>query len=389
MSSTLAESVDGLPLVDHHCHGVTTTDLDAGGFDDLISEGGPAAEGMTNFDTPAGLAVRRHCAPLLDLPAHAPGLDYVARRRELGTAEVTRRLLSATGTARYCVDTGFRPQGLTTPAELAAVTGARAHEIVRLESVAEALAADGVEAEDFADSFARALGDEVASVAGVGVKSIAAYRVGLDLAPHRPSHAEVTVAASRWLAAHDAPRLGSDAAEPPWRLEDPVLTRELLWAAIDLGLPIQFHVGFGDADIRMHRADPSLLTDWLRLHRVPVMLLHCWPFHRQASYLAAVHPHVYLDVGETLHYVGPTRAVAVFAEAAELAPFGKLLYSSDAFGVPELYHLGALSFRRALTQLLEQRVGDNEWSATDAVRIGRMIGHDNAVRVYRLPQDPA
>ncbi|GAA0248641.1 hypothetical protein [Cryptosporangium japonicum] len=48
-----------------------------------------------------GLAIRRHCAPRLDLPRHASAEDYLARRAELGTAEVTRRLLATTGTARY------------------------------------------------------------------------------------------------------------------------------------------------------------------------------------------------------------------------------------------------------------------------------------------------
>jgi len=95
-----------------------------------------------------------------------------------------------------------------------------------------------------------------------------------------------------------------------------------------------------------------------------------------------VHPHVHLDVGLALHYVGPTRAAAVLAEAAELAPFGKLLYSSDAYGLPELYYLGALTFRRALGALLTERVEAGEWSAADATRIARLVGHGNAAAVY-------
>jgi predicted TIM-barrel fold metal-dependent hydrolase len=74
----------------------------------------------------------------------------------------------------------------------------------------------------------------------------------------------------------------------------------------------------------------------------------------------------------------------VLAEAAELAPFGKLLYSSDAFGLPELYYLGALTFRRALGALLAERIGAGEWSAPDAARIARLIGHRNAEAVYAL-----
>jgi predicted TIM-barrel fold metal-dependent hydrolase len=379
-SGSVPEAVEGQPLIDHHCHGVVTGELDRPGFEALISEGGAPPAGTTNFDTPVGLAIRRHCAPLLDLEPHTPADSYLDRRAALGTAEVTRRMLAGLGTARFCVDTGFRPDGLTTPAELAGLaglTGEVAHEIVRLESVAEAVAERGEDADGFESAFAAALHAAVEATGAVGVKSIAAYRVGLDLDPARPGSAEVSRAAREWFAA--GPGDGGR-----WRLADPVLTRAVLWAAVDLGLPIQLHIGFGDADIRMHRVDPTLLTDWLHLHRVPVMLLHCWPYQRQASFLAAVHPHVYLDVGLTLHYVGPTRAAAVLAEAAELAPFHKLLYSSDAFGTPELYHLGALTFRGALAELLTERVEAGEWSVPDAVRIARLIGHDNAARVYRL-----
>lgn len=72
--------------------------------------------------------------------------------------------------------------------------------------------------------------------------------------------------------------------------------------------------------------------------------------------VATVHPHVHLDVGLALHYVGPDRAAAVLAEAMELTPFGKLLYSADAYAVPEFYHPGALTFRRAPGRLLRDRV---------------------------------
>jgi uncharacterized protein len=375
--TALEDAIRSQPLIDHHCHGVVTGELDRPAFEALISEGGPPPPGSTNFDTPVGLAIRRHCAPLLDLAAHATPAEYLARRAELGTAEVTRRMLAATGTTRYLVDTGFRPEGLTTPGELAGVAGGAAHEIVRLEAVAESVAAAGADAGGFEPAFTAALHDAVRARRAVAVKTVAAYRVGLDLDPARPGAAAVARAAAGWLAA------GADAGAGR-RLDDPVLTRALLWAAVDVGLPIQVHAGFGDADVRLHRADPALLTDWLVRHRVPVMLLHCWPYHRTAGYLAAVNPHVHLDVGLALHHVGPARAAAVLAEAAEVAPFGRLLYSSDAFGVPEFYRLGALAFRRALGSLLSQRVVDGEWSAPDAVRIAGLIGAGNAARVYGL-----
>jgi predicted TIM-barrel fold metal-dependent hydrolase len=365
-----------LPLVDHHCHGVVTGDLDRAGFEALISEGGAPPPGLTNFDTPVGMAIRRHCAPVLDLPPHAAPDVYVARRAELGAAEVNRRFLASTGTAAFGVDTGFRPDGLAAPAELAALAGgAAAHEVVRLEAVAEAVAADGVEPDALVDAVAERLAAALAGGA-IGFKTVAAYRVGLDVVATPPPATDVTRAAASWLGAGPGPG--------GWRLADPLLTRALLGLAVDLGRPIQVHVGFGVADIRMHLADPSRLTDWLHTHRVPVMLLHCWPWHRQAAYLAAVHPHVYLDLGLTMTYAA-ARAGALLEEALELAPFGKLLYSSDAFGVAEFYHLGASAFRGALGAALAARVASGEWPAADADRVAALVAWGNACRVYGLP----
>ncbi|MFJ3639329.1 amidohydrolase family protein [Streptomyces sp. NPDC090108] len=370
----LQEALAALPLVDHHCHGASTADLGPGEFASLLTEGG-AWPGVSPFDSPAGVAVRRHCAPLLDLPRHAPPADYVARRAELGWREVNRRLLSAAGAEVFCVDTGFTPHPGTGPAELAAAAGAAAYEVVRLERVAEAVVARGVEPDAYAREFEAAAEQAVRRPGVVAVKSVAAYRTGLGLDPARPAADEVTRAAARMLA--DGGR----------RLADPVLVRHLLWTAVGLGLPLQLHTGFGDADLRLHRADPSLLTDWLRLTAgaVPVLLLHCWPYHRQAAFLATVFEHVYLDVGLALHHTGPARSREVLEEALEITPFRKLLYSSDAYGVAEFHHLGALSFRRGMAGLLQARVAEDELSLPDALRIAAWTGRDNARRVYGLP----
>ncbi|MYS93064.1 MULTISPECIES: amidohydrolase family protein [Streptomyces] len=369
------EALDALRLVDHHCHGTVAADLDREAFEPLLTEG-DAWPGVSPFDSPAGVAVRRHCAPLLDLPRHAPVDQYLARRWELGRREVQRRFLSASGTDVFCVDTGYAPDRLTTPREVAEAAGGSAYEVVRLESVAESVRAAGVEPDAYADAFRAAALDAVRKPGVVAVKSVAAYRTGFDLDPVRPSDAEVTGAARHWAA-----RGG--------RLDDPVLVRHLLWTAVDLGLPLQLHTGFGDNDIRLHRADPARLTDWLHLTAgtIPVLLLHCWPYQRQAAYLTAVFEQVYLDVGLTLHHVGPARAGAVLAEALEITPFRKLLYSSDAYGLAEFFHLGALAFRQGLAELLQERVDTDELSLQDALRIARWAGRDNARRVYGLPDD--
>ncbi|HEV2260344.1 MAG TPA: amidohydrolase family protein [Streptosporangiaceae bacterium] len=360
-------------LVDHHCHGVLLGDAEEATLESMLNEGA-AWPGGSVFDSQAGFAFRRLCPPVLGLPPHAELADYVLRRAEIGTTEVSKRFLTAAGLSALCVDTGFTPEPITSPAELAGLSGATAHEIVRLERVAEDVVAAGIGADGFADAVRSALATRTASA--VGVKSIAAYRTGLDLNPERPSDLEVTAAAGRWLAAQTGPP----------RIADETLQRFLVWCGVDLGLPVQFHVGYGDSDVDLHRCNPLLLTPLLRAIQptgVPVMLLHNYPYHREAGYLAQVFPHVYLDAGLATHNLG-SRAPALLAEALELAPFGKFLYSSDAFGLPELYYLGAVLFRRALSEFFGAGLDEGLYTERTVVRLTRMLCADNAKRAYRL-----
>jgi hypothetical protein len=72
-------------LVDHHCHGILTADLDRAAFEGLMNEAVRASPlGTTLFDSMMGWAIRRHCAPVLGLEPLAPADDYLARRVELG-----------------------------------------------------------------------------------------------------------------------------------------------------------------------------------------------------------------------------------------------------------------------------------------------------------------
>jgi predicted TIM-barrel fold metal-dependent hydrolase len=368
--------VSDLPLVDHHCHGVVTRDLARAGFEAMLTEAGTTSPlGTSLFDSLIGLAVRERCAPVLDLPKHADAAVYLDRRAELGAAEVARRFLRTTGTTDFLLDGGFRPDALTTTREFAELAGTRAHDVVRLEQVAEEVIR-GSTAQGFAAEFAGELGNRAATAAGL--KSVAAYRSGLELAGERPAPGEVAAAAGRWLARIEAGQ--------PVRLADEVLHRFLVFTGLDLGLPVQFHAGYGDADADLHRCDPLRLTALLRATRdrgVPILLLHNYPFHRNAAYLAQVFEHVFVDVGLATHNAG-FRAPAILAELLELAPFGKVLFSTDAFGLPELHHLGTALFRKGLSDFLRGALAADAVSEVDAVRVCALVGHENANRIYRL-----
>jgi predicted TIM-barrel fold metal-dependent hydrolase len=366
-----------LALIDHHVHGVVAGPLDGPGIESMLTEAAlPPPAGTSTWDTPLGFAVRRWCAPVLGLAASAPAAEYEARRAELGPAEVNRRFLTAAQVEAWLVDTGYETDQVTTPAELAAVSGTPAREVVRLEAVAERVIRAGGDAAGFAADYEAALA--AATADAVGLKSIAAYRYGLDFGAAEPSAAEVTAAAGRLLAALES--------DPAARVEDPVLLRQIVWAGVRTGLPLQFHVGLGDTDARLHRADPGHLHEFLLATQhagTSVLLLHCYPYHRQAAVLCSVFPHVYMDVGEAMNHVGASSAT-VLAEALELVPFHKLLYSSDAFGLAELHYLGATGFRRDLGAIIGGFVDGGAWTRADGERVAELIGSGNCRRVYGL-----
>jgi predicted TIM-barrel fold metal-dependent hydrolase len=199
--------------------------------------------------------------------------------------------------------------------------------------------------------------------------------MGLRVPATPPSSEQVVQAAGNWL------RL----KEP--RLNDPVLltwiVHEAARAAYERGLPLQFHTGFGDADLSLSSVDPACLTDFLRAVPVSTVLLHCYPFHRNAAYLAHVFDHVYVDLGLTIPFVGP-RVGAVMAEVLELAPFDAVLYSSDGNVLPELHFLGAALWRSYFGKLIDSWLADDVLSVPDAERLALGIGYANAARIHRI-----
>lgn len=370
----LAEVTARLPLVDHHVHGAFRGPVDRPTYESMITEGPRPPSMASQFDSQIGFAIRRWCAPLLDLPAHVAADDYWARRSSLGEDEVTRRLLGASGTSIYLIETGYLGGAVLTPEEHASIASARAHEVVRLETVAEELLATCCSAAAFVADFPSVLAARARHA--VGTKSIVAYRHGFDIAPDRPAAEDVTGAVGHMLAQ----RAGS------LRVNDPVLLRYLMWCGVDLGLPLQLHSGYGDPDLDLHRANPLLLMPWLRqvqATRVPIMLLHNYPFHREAGYLAQMFDNVYFDVGLGINYAG-SQSRQVIAESLEVAPFHKQLFSSDAWGPSELHLLGALLWRRGISSVVGDWVTAGEWSQPDAERVLHLIGHENAERVYQL-----
>jgi predicted TIM-barrel fold metal-dependent hydrolase len=264
--------------------------------------------------------------------------DVFERRLATDPAEYASSLLRATGTEWLFVDDGYPPPGTGTSwDELGELAGCEARPIMRIERVVEE---DGEEAVAGEISTARERGF-------VALKTIAAYRGGLDL----------------------------DVA--PKGVRGPLLAALEANQATGDPLPVQVHCGFGDSDLHLPRADPGWLKPLLeQFQDTPFVLLHCYPFVREAGWLAHVHGHVWFDLSLTIPHV--SRPAEAVREALELAPVSKLLYASDAARTPELYLLGATWWRDALAEVLTDALP----RGADAEEAGRMILRANALELY-------
>lgn len=368
------------PLLDHHAHGVTSSNLDFNQFQAAFSESRlPPPDGTSEFHKPLGLMIRRFCAPILDLHAFVSGEEYVARRLELGAVEVNTRFMRAGGFERLLIDTGYKTDTLLNVEQMAGLAEVPTNEVVRIEAVAEDVVRCGVDAARFANTLRERLLER--SRDAIALKTIVAYRTTFKLDQTAPKEHEIVKAAGCWLAEID--RTGTV------RLSDPIIERATLWAAGEIcrqrRFPLQVHSGLG-IDANVSARDPLHFTDFIRYMQdwsVPIMLLHNYPFIREAGWLSNVYQNVYVDTGVVQNYSGPSSA-RIIRESLETASFSKILFSSDAVMVSELYYLGALLFRRAMRKVLDEWLQDGVIATKDADEIIESIACRNARNIYNL-----
>jgi predicted TIM-barrel fold metal-dependent hydrolase len=345
----MLDELNGIRLVDHHAHGILRASPSLDEFRGLFSES-PDRRQWPHVAT--GVTYRRAIRELgAFFGVEATEAAVYEHRIATDPAEYASALLRTTNTEVLLVDDGYPPAGEGTSwDELGELAGCAARPILRIERVGEESGIDGVRGEVTA---ARANGY-------VGLKTILAYRGGLDL---------------------DSAPLERGSGSPA-RLEGAAV-REALVAALEANeetgdpLPLQVHAGFGDSDLFLPRVQPGYLKPLIeRFRDTPFVLLHCYPFVRQAGWLAHVYGNVFFDLSLTIPHVA--RPDEALREALELAPVSKLLYASDAARTPELYYLAAKWWRETLARVLPELLGDDAGNAAERILQG------NARDLYRV-----
>lgn len=371
------EELDRIPALDSHAHLLWS---DAHPFE-LGDDAAPLAE--LTLESPEPAEARRHIR-------HHPSYERAVRdlSRLLGTAPVeaavsearaamghaayVRRLLEGARLEEVLIDDGLRLPDLMTLDEQERLTGVPVARVARIEVAVQDAAAGWP---DF-DALRQRFRDELTGDGSrplTALKTIAAFRCGLALPA--PSEADARAGYADWQ------RSGTD------RLTEARVIAFFLAEALEVtagAVPLQVHTGLVGAGADLASADPALLRPWLDARippSVPVVLLHCYPFVRQASWLGGLYANVHLDLSMAVQWVAH-RGADLVLEALDVAPASKLLFATDGFRVPELYYLGATWWRHALAGALARLTDEGLVGVDTARRWAEMVLRDNARRVY-------
>ena len=371
-----------IPVVDNHCHGILWDQT----FDDLAlwrqSFTESADPDMARDHVASTALYRRLIRTLADFLGCEPEEEAVfAARTGRDGRELTGALLRAANVDTFLLDTGFPPPEEVFPVpEMGDLGGCRAEPMLRLEILMESLLAEHDSLEDVKEALAAEL-DDARGRGYVALKSIAAYRTGLDIREWPSEEVEESFLEYRRAA-----------GPGPARLVHKPLLDTLLHVAFAQAarqeIPLQFHVGYGDADTDLLLGNPLYLRPIFQrsdYRGMPVVLLHeCYPYTRQGGYLAAVYQNVYLDLSYGIPLLGYGEMLSFTRQALGVAPTSKLMYSSDGIGVPELHWISAIDGRRVIGEALGELVSRGELDLAAAEATGENVLRATATRLYRL-----
>lgn len=374
-----------VPVVDNHCHGIYRSQgiADAAAWRAHFTESrDPETRREHAAHTLYYHRLIREMATQLDCE---PSEEAVLAARQRRTdEEVIATPLRAANIHTLLIDKGYPAADTVLPDErVSELGGCRVAPILRLETLMQEL----VVAYETLDAVEEALRAALADLRGQGyfaLKSIIAYRTGLYLLDWPRSAAEMAfLKARRDVAEQGAVRL----AKPHKPLLDTLLYVAFAEAARQQ-VPVQFHVGYGDTDADLAYSNPLLLRSVLQnpeYRSMPIVLLHeCYPYTREGAYLATVYDNVYLDLSYGIPLIGYQEMLAFTRAALGVAPYSKLLYSSDGVGIPEIHWASALHGRRVLGQALGECIDAGELSLAEAESVASAILRDNAIRLYGL-----
>ena len=370
--------LSSIPITDHHAHPLLRPEAtqSAAGFRQWFTESTDAE--VQARHVPHSLFFRSGLRWLAELLDCEPTLEAVLAARAARPYDSwVRQLFDDANIRLLLCDYGYQGETAYSHDEMQALLPCPVRPILRLETLAQELIVQHDTFEQMLEAFVVTVGR--ARAAGyVALKSIIAYRTGLDIAPVTRGEARTAFAPLK----EEARRHGR------LRLASKPLCDYLLWQALELAagqdLPLQFHSGFGDRDADLRLANPLLLRTTIEQTGAPLVILHAgWPYYRELAHLAAIYRHVWLDLSLAIPFA--TAGIpAMIRDVLGMAPASKILFATDAFTMPEMFWLAARWGRWGLGKVLDDFVAEGFLTAAEAWQTAEAILGENARALYNI-----
>jgi predicted TIM-barrel fold metal-dependent hydrolase len=372
-----ALDLSALPIVDHHAHATLRRVAipDAVHYRRWFTESTDATVHAQHV--PHSIVYRTALRWLGEFVGCEPTAEAIIAARDATDERAwAERFFTDANIETILCDYGYGSADAYGPDAFPRMVPCRVESILRLETTAERLLREQPTFDAFVDAFTALVGRARAD-GHVGLKSIAAYRTGLEI-----EGASEAAAYADYRALKATAEQGGRVRLAHKALNDFLVLRALELAAAQ-GLPVQFHTGFGDSDADLRTANPLHLRAVIeRFPGVPLVLLHAgWPFWRELSHLAAIYPNVWLDLSLAVPFA-TAGLPGMVRDVLGMAPLSKVLFATDAFTMPEIYWIAARWGRWSLGRVLGEFVDEGFLGEAEALDAAADILAGNARRVY-------
>ncbi len=254
------------------------------------------------------------------------------------------------------------------------LSGIASWEVYRIESVMVRLSKETADFFTFAEQYRADLQQALQQRHILGLKTIIAYRSGLEIAPK-----------DERAAADQYPEFRENERASVKALRDYCL-HIAMEVCTEANKFMHIHTGVGDGEVVLPKASPSFLLDMLRDKRyrdTKVHLVHGgYPWMEEAAFIVSILPNVYMDISLQTPFAGHG-VERIISQVFEMAPFHKVMYGSDAFTIPEMNWLGVHLFKECLERVLMGWIQKDYMNEEVALHIAELVLHQNFENMYR------
>ena len=233
--------------------------------------------------------------------------------------------------------------------------------------------------EEFESNFHEEVEDRVKNQGVMAIKSIIAYRTGLEIENPTSSEAKTDFNTCK---ENDA-----------WTREHHFDIKRLRDYAIHMSIencnkfkiPFVIHTGYGDVDCVIKKVSPLNLIPLLKeenTRKIKLVLIHGgYPDSEAAGWLSSCFENIYVDFSVYTPYSHANLANKLLG-VLEMGPTSKVLYGSDAGAIPEGHWLSVKIFKRALSEALDKYMNFGSIDENEAYQIAERILYKNHQNVF-------